>query len=240
MDRLRDGATLWYAYCDPVPFGNGQAEAPVAGQLSATDAFASALSAAPDEVEQDPTRERILDAALAVAAALGLEGLTMDAVAERGRVGRMTVYRRFGTKDDLVRALMVREVRGSLREIAASVDPEGTLEEQVADGFVASLRVARTNPLSERVLRFEPERVLSALNDPDEPLMEMLRSFGEQQLRSGPAAKRQREDPAMVAELLVRIGLSFLLIHPSVIEIEDERVARELARNLIAPLVAGE
>lgn len=205
--------------------------------LSASEALASAL-AGPGPEAPDPTREAILDAALELAAASGAEHLTMDGVAERARVGRMTVYRRFGSKDELLRALMVREARAGLERIAAAVDPDGSLPEQVADGFVATLREARGNPLVERALRFEPERILAALNDPYDPLLGMLRSFGEAQLRAGPAAGRERADPAVVAELMVRIGLSFLLVRPSVIDIGDEEVARDLARTLIAPLVA--
>ncbi len=206
---------------------------------AASEALASAL-AGEGGGEEDATRERILDAARAAAAASGIEHLTMDAVAERARVGRMTVYRRFGGKEELLRALLEREARHGLEQIADAIDPAGSLAEQVADGFVATLRVARGNPLVDRMLRFEPERILAALNDPSDPLLAMLRSFGQAQIEAGPAAGRQRADPAMVAELLVRIGLSFLLVRPSVIEIEDERVARDLAQTLITPLIAAE
>ena len=50
----------------------------------------------------DEIAARILDAALTEGAAKGLERITMDAVAVRARVGRMTVYRRFGGRDGLV------------------------------------------------------------------------------------------------------------------------------------------
>ena len=55
-----------------------------------------------------PTSERILDAALALAAASGLRHLTMDDIAARAKVGRMTVYRRFGDKQRLLEALGAR------------------------------------------------------------------------------------------------------------------------------------
>ena len=62
------------------------------------------------EPPADETSERILDAALALSAASGVQHLTMDAVARRARVGRMTVYRRFGDKERLVEALAAREI----------------------------------------------------------------------------------------------------------------------------------
>jgi AcrR family transcriptional regulator len=58
----------------------------------------------------DATSERILDAALALSAASGLRHLTMDDVARRAGVGRMTVYRRFSDRDGLVDALVEREI----------------------------------------------------------------------------------------------------------------------------------
>jgi AcrR family transcriptional regulator len=68
--------------------------------------LARALEAPP---ETDPTAERILDGALRVAAAAGLRRLTIDDVAARAGVGRMTVYRRFGSREELVEGLTARE-----------------------------------------------------------------------------------------------------------------------------------
>ena len=57
---------------------------------------------------EDAVYNRVLDAALALAAASGLRHLTMDDVARRTGVGRMTVYRRFGSKAALIDALAGR------------------------------------------------------------------------------------------------------------------------------------
>ena len=124
------------------------------------------LSLAIDPANQppaDPTSERILDAALELAAASGIDKLTMDEIARRAGVGRMTVYRRFGERDALLQALGVRETRRSLGQIAAALDPAEPIEERIADGFVAALRVANTHPLLVRVARFEPEILLDAM-----------------------------------------------------------------------------
>src|SRR5205085_11301052 len=127
---------------------------------------ATALRALPvasrPEPPDDPASDAILDAALALSAASGIRNLTMDDVARRARVGRMTVYRRFGDKAGLVEALSAREGRRCLEQLDAAVDLEDPVPDQIADGFVATLRIAREHPLLNRLARLEPETVLNS------------------------------------------------------------------------------
>src|SRR5438105_281665 len=55
------------------------------------------------------TQARIMDAAFACVAELGLGRTTMDDVARRAGVSRQTVYRYYPSKDQLVMALVLRE-----------------------------------------------------------------------------------------------------------------------------------
>ena len=194
-----------------------------------------ALEAGPAE-QGDEIHERILDAALVEGESKGLERITMDAVAARAKVGRMTVYRRFGSKEDLTAALARREATRGLVTIAAAVDLSKSIPEQVADGFVASLAVAAGHPLLQRAARFEPELLLASFNDPSDPLFSMLRGFVAGQI-TATAGDQLRADAEEVAELLVRIGLSYLLIPDGIVDVNDERSARRLAETLIAPIV---
>ncbi len=209
--------------------------------MATTPASALALALDADIAPpEDATSERILDAALWVAAASGLPNLTMDEVARRAGVGRMTVYRRFGGRERLVQALMVREARRGIAEIAAALDPNASAEETIATGFVAALRVARTNPLVRRLSQLEPQVLLEALNDPADPGAELIRGFIAARIREGQRSGELRDlDPDAAAELLFRIGVSFLLMPASVIAIDDEQEARALARTMIAPIVTA-
>lgn len=188
----------------------------------------------------DRLSERILDAALDLAAASGLQHLTMDAVAARAGVGRMTVYRRFGAKADLVQALAVRETRRALASIAAALDPDQSAEDRLAAGFVAALRIAREHPWLRRLSRHEPEAILEVLNSEDDATLAMVRGFLAEEVRHGQRLGVLRAgDPQAAAELLFRIGLSFLLVPRSAIAVDDDETARELARTLIAPIVVA-
>jgi AcrR family transcriptional regulator len=186
----------------------------------------------------DTTSQRILDAALALVAASGLRHLTMDDVAERAGVGRMTVYRRFGSRQRLTDALAVRESRRCLNEIAPALDPDRPIEERAADLFVATLRVIREHPLLERLARVEPEALLFELNRDGSAVFRLVRDFLVAQIRVARAGGDLVDlEPGPLAEIAVRLGASFVLMPDSVIATGDEERTRETIRALIAPLL---
>ena len=171
----------------------------------------------------DATSARILDAALDLAAASGVQHLTMDAVAQRARVGRMTVYRRFGNKQALVAALGAREARRCLAELDAAAQPEAPIAEQVAAGFATSLRLAREHPLLSRLALLEPGTVLDALTEDGGALFGLARAYLAGRLRESQRAGILGDiEVEEAAELLVRLAVSFVLIPESVAALDDE------------------
>jgi TetR/AcrR family transcriptional repressor of uid operon len=190
------------------------------------------------EGHDDAMSQRILDAALALVAASGIRHLTMDDVAERARVGRMTVYRRFGSRQQLTDALAVRECRRCLSEIATALDPDKPIEERAADLFVATLRVIREHPLLERLARVEPEALLYELNRDGSAVFRLVRDFLVSEIRVAQAAgELAGVDPGPLAEIAVRLGASFVLMPDSVIATAEEQRERETIQGLIAPLL---
>jgi TetR/AcrR family transcriptional regulator, repressor for uid operon len=190
------------------------------------------------ESYEDPMSQRILDAALALVAASGLRHLTMDDVSARAGVGRMTVYRRFGSRQQLTDALAVRECRRCLTEIATALDPGKPIDERAAELFVATLRVIREHPLLERLARVEPDALLHELNRDSSAVFRLVRDFLEAQIRVAQASGELVEvDPEPLAEVVVRLGASFVLMPDSVIAAGDEQRTRETIRALIAPVL---
>jgi AcrR family transcriptional regulator len=190
------------------------------------------------EGHEDPMSQRILDAALALVAASGLRHLTMDDVAARAGVGRMTVYRRFGSRQQLTDALAVRECRRCLADIAAALDARQPIDERAADLFVATLRVIREHPLLERLARVEPDALLHELNRDGSAVFRLVRDFLVAQIRVAQAAHELIDvDPEPLAEIAVRLGASFVLMPDSVIAVGDDERTRETIRELIAPVL---
>jgi AcrR family transcriptional regulator len=193
-------------------------------------------TSAPD----DTTSHRILDAALDAAAASGLRHLTLDDVARRAGVGRVTVYRRFGDRQGLIEALGVREARRCIETLDEATPPDEPIEEQVADGFVAGLRLIREHPLLSRLVTHEPAALLDALTNPRTALFPLARAYVAGRLAlAQPAGARSDLDLEQVAEAFLRITVSFALIQDTVLPLDDEDAAREAARRLIAPIVVG-
>jgi TetR/AcrR family transcriptional regulator, repressor for uid operon len=91
-------------------------------------------AAAADVVDEaaDRTSQRILDAALNEAAAVGLQRITVEDVVRRAGVSRMTVYRRYPRRDDLVAALVRRETQRFLGAVADAIDAAEDPNEGVA------------------------------------------------------------------------------------------------------------
>lgn len=189
--------------------------------------------------EDDVVSERILDAALRLAAASGLRHLTMDDVARRAGVGRMTVYRRFAGKAALVDSLAVRECRRCLATVSAALDPDAGIVDRIAAMFAAVLRVIREHPLLERLARVEPEALLGELTRDNSAVFRLVREFLIERVREGQqAGELGPGDPAVLAELGLRLGASFVLMPDSVLPLDDEPAIRETIRALLAPVLA--
>jgi AcrR family transcriptional regulator len=68
-------------------------------------------------------RSRILEAAYELFSARGVRGVGIDAIIERSGVARMTLYRHFGSKDELVLAFLeLREEQWTRRWLQAEVE----------------------------------------------------------------------------------------------------------------------
>ena len=189
--------------------------------------------------DDDDVSERILDAALSLSAASGLRHLTMDDVARKAGVGRMTVYRRFAGKAALVDALAVRECRRCLAVVAAAIDPDAAVVDRIATMFVTVLRVIREHPLLERLARHEPEALLAELTRDNSLVFRLVREFLVQRVREAEAAgELGGVDAEVAAELGLRLGASFVLMADSVLPLDDIAATHQTVRALLAPMLA--
>ncbi|MFS0697336.1 TetR family transcriptional regulator [Streptomyces nitrosporeus] len=186
----------------------------------------------------DRTARRILDGALEQFTLLGLRRSSVDDVARRAGVSRVTVFRRFRSKDKLVEAVLLRENSRFFRRLDATVAALPTMEERVVEGFVVALRHTRAHPLFGGLLRLEPELVLPYLTVQGGSSLSATVTYLTGHLRRAQQAEgRPGEDPQPVAELMVRVAVSFLLNPAGCIEMDDEDQARAFARRYLAPLL---
>jgi AcrR family transcriptional regulator len=184
----------------------------------------------------DGTTDAVLDAATRLLASHGLRRWTMEDVAGEAGLGRATVYRRFASRDDLVHAALGREVRSFFAAVATAVAGLDTLEDQIVEGFLTGWRAMRNSVLGEL---FTGDRAAAVSLLTSSPVLVLARTalVERYQMVTGAAlSEAEAEDAELVAEALVRLGLSFLLIPESVIDPDSTRAARVALRRLLGPL----
>ncbi len=94
----------------------------------------------PGRLSRSERRDALLDAAALLVAAGEVEGVSMEAVAERAGVSRPLVYKHFANRYELLSALYRREAAHLHAEMSADVTAAETLEEMVRALIRGALR----------------------------------------------------------------------------------------------------
>lgn len=197
------------------------------------DGLAARLAA--PEPGADDLDTRILDAALAEFETYGLRRVSVEDVAKRAGVARTTIYRRFTNKEQLLQAVILRECRRFLTAIAEATEDLASAEDAVVEGFVVGLRSARTHPLMTRVLESEPEAFLPQLSMNGGAVMLAARDILADRLRR--ARPGDAEDHGTVAEVLLRLAVSLLLVPGGGLRLDDEGAIRAFARDYLTRML---
>ncbi len=199
-------------------------------------AYSDALERVDD---QDETRSRILDAAYEQFCRMGIQRSTMEDVARRARVSRITVYRRFATKDALVEHVVRREFRRYFDQFLIDIEQADTAADRVVLGFVSSLRAIRRNPLIGGLITAEPDLLMPSMIGDGGQTLATVRQFVAGQLRREQRAGHVSSalDTELVAELMVRVSASFLAIPSHVVDLDDEAQLAAVARQFLVPML---
>ncbi len=184
------------------------------------------------------TDQRIIDAVIAELLVTPLRKLALEDVSHRAGVTRMTVYRRFGDREHLIEATFAREVARFLDGVSAVEDPDADPTERVATVFATGLWLAHSHPVVAHWLATSPGDLLETILADDAFIVAAGSAFiatgiGEMSpLRASTEAERQRS-----GELLARLFAALVLMPPPSVDLTDADQARNLARELIAPLI---
>lgn len=189
------------------------------------------------EHEDDVILGRILDAAADLFLRFGVRRTTMDDVARAARVGRNTVFRRVGSKEELIRAVAVRELRRILTQLDQVAAEAASPLERLVGVFATTVGAMRAHPMmggaaAERPDEFAELSVLEAGN-----LMELSTAYlvgilrGDQERGDLPGDL----DVAMVAELVVRLVHSVFLVPALARPLESDAELRAFAADVLRP-----
>lgn len=183
--------------------------------------------------EADRVDVAILDATIRCLSQHGLERMTVADVAAEAGVGRATVFRRFDTKEDLVRRAFAWELSQIVERFHTAADSIEDPIERVIEWFVQSVQLVRTHPVARRLV--DDNAGLPLLRDPQVVAM-MLTSVGQElEITAARAGIDVEVDTA--AELIVRFfGSVWLAPDIGTATATDEGV-RRMARTMLSFLV---
>ncbi|WP_091800669.1 TetR/AcrR family transcriptional regulator [Prauserella marina] len=199
-------------------------------------AFAEATERADDH---DETTERLLTAAYDQFRRTGIRKSTMEDVARRAGVSRVTVYRRFANKDALVEHVVRREFRRYFDQFLIDIERAENVADRVTIGFASALRAIRGNPLIGGLMDVEPDVVIPSMVGDGGQTMATVRKFVAGQLRREQSAGNVASgvDVDLVAELMVRLSASFLVTPSLLVDLDDEHQVRDVARRFLVPML---
>jgi AcrR family transcriptional regulator len=168
----------------------------------------SAMTAAPR------TRERIVEAAVAMTTESGWSAVTMGALAQRVGVSRQTVYNELGSKEGLAEAVILSELERFLAAVSAAFDAHpDVLVDAIRAATYAVLEHAGDNKLLHAVV--------SATHGADTELLPLLTTHAESLLAAAKAVVTERVVPYepglagpqldVAIDVVVRVVLSHVM-----------------------------
>lgn len=160
------------------------------------------------------TRERIVEAAVAMTTESGWSGVTMAALAERVGVSRQTVYNEMGSKEGLAEAVILRELARFLAVVESAFEQHpDVLVDAIRAATYGVLELARDNRLLHAVV--------SATHGADTELLPLLTTHSHSLLGVAKTVVTERVAPydlgldgerlEVAIDVVVRVVLSHVM-----------------------------
>ncbi|MDX8151810.1 helix-turn-helix domain-containing protein [Patulibacter brassicae] len=207
----------------PAPPPTEPADAP---PLSA----AELLAASPAEGDL----EALLDVATAEFARYGVARTSLTDIARRAGVSRPTAYRRLGSKDLLLRRILVREMRRFFTSLAAALEGVDDPVDRAVEAFAVGVRTAWEHPLASHLLAEEPGALVPHLADRGAPWIAAARAALAAVLGPGDGTDALAHRRA---EVVVRLSTSFFLTRESALLAPGPDGLRALADTVVRAAV---
>jgi AcrR family transcriptional regulator len=179
---------------------------------------------------------RLLDAALACVARVGVSKTTLDDVARAAGCSRATLYRYHPGKQPLLAAAVEREAARVALAVVAATEGTADVEEAAVAAIVTAASALDAHPALRTVLEVEPNVVVPHLAFAR--CDAFLARAGE---RFAPAFEHLLDPPdaQRLAEWLARLTVSFLMSPSPSVVLTDASSVRRLVRDFVAPALAA-
>ncbi|WP_436794843.1 TetR/AcrR family transcriptional regulator [Actinospongicola halichondriae] len=187
----------------------------------------------------DGTTTKVLDAALAEFSSVGIGRTSMEDVARRAGVSRQTVYRHVANKDALVGQVLQREFQRHAEQYVAEMQTADTAVERIVGGYSSTIQAIRSNPLLTSVLSHGVDTAVSSMAASAEHVLSMARMFLTYllQVEQSEGEIAATIDVDVIADLMVRVAVSYVLIPSEVFDLADENATKNMVRTFLLPIL---
>ena len=160
-------------------------------------------------------QDAVLDVAADLLAAYGVRRVSLSDLSSTAKVSRQSLYRWFGDRDGVVRAVLIRERDRFVDTALAAAADEPDLRPGLEAVIGETLRIAATHPLLNRLRTSDPEVLLPLLASADNVVSATVSAVAVEFItRRVPDADPVRVSEA--ADVFTRLIVSYLL-NPSAI-----------------------
>lgn len=187
----------------------------------------------------DDTTARVLDAASEEFSLVGIRRTTMEDVARRAGVSRVTVYRHVANKEALVELVLRREFQRYAIRYLADMQEADSAVDRIVHGYLDTLQAIRRNPLLSKLLAVELDQLVASMAGSAEHVLSLARMFVAHLLRAEQAAGEIADhiDADVVADLMVRLAVSYVLIPSEVVDLDDDEETLAMVRAFLLPML---
>ncbi|MGX7729082.1 TetR/AcrR family transcriptional regulator [Rhodococcus sp. 2H158] len=186
-----------------------------------------------------PEIESILDAAEAQFSEVGVRLTTVNDIARRAGVGRVTIYRRIGGRDEVAQAVTARSAARLIEEVVAAARAARTIDDLVGNVFATTVGRMREHPVWNRLLALEAAGSLPRLTTDGGAILATATHAAvailEEAVESG--LLPPVEDLVGRAEVLVRVAHSVILTPQALVPLASHDDLVSFARSRLLPIV---
>lgn len=184
-------------------------------------------------------RERLVDAAEECFSKFGVIKTTVEDVASVAQVSRATVYRYFAGRDDLILAVLMREVGRFIADLQALVVEQSDLATAIVEGVIYTVRAVQGDPNLALLFTGEAAGMTINVAGTSEALFRANAQFLHPILGQASESGQLREDVSLddAAEWILRVILSVLSVTGPTSR-DDDSLRRLLDQFLVPALVA--
>lgn len=189
----------------------------------------------------DPTGAKILDGAIRVLGDFGFKRATVELVAKYAGVSHMTIYRRWPSKNDLLKTAIIGEFTTLLdTAFDHAAEHDTSFADRTLTAFSDTVWAVQSHPLAIRELNTDSSEQLPMLSSTSSAVMEAgVPLVTEHLQRLGTATEDTPADLDSIADVFVRLGYSLVVVKRPGQPMTTRAEVAEYAGECFGPYLQG-